>query len=559
MAIRARATQQRKPPESADTQRQARALRQNAAPGRVPASDFLLLWRLSGLRPRRARTRLEVSVSDLDVTSRPDVQKLEGKAIGLVGVLFLTVTGAAPISAMLFNVPIGVGNGNGLGVPAAFLVATVILLVFSIGYAAMAKKVTAVGGFYAFISRGLGRPAGLALGFGSVVAYCVFEVSLAGGFAYFANQRFPSVPWPVFSFGMIAAIAALSFFEVKLSTVVLGVALVGEVIILVIFDIGVFTHAGNGATVNLAALSPMAAFRGFPEHNGLAGGVAAIGLFFAFWSWIGFEMAPNYGEESRDPKRNVPLSLYISVLGLGVFYVITSWAAVSAYPTTDAAITQAQKASSEFFLAPTAQFVGNWAREAMSWLILTSAFACGMAFHNTAARYFYSLGREGVLPAALGRTHPKHKSPYVGSFTQSAFAALIILAFCVFMGTDDANKQAYLGVYGLMALVGTSLIMFAQAVVSLAIVMYFRAHHREEQHWFKTVVAPLLAFVAQIYVLWLLFSNIGFLGSNLAFTRYILWIDLGVVLIGFAGAFWLKRARPKIYDQLGHMMYEGLD
>ena len=42
----------------------------------------------------------------------------------------------------------------------------------------------------------------------------------------------------------------------------------------------------------------------------------------------------------------------------------------------------------------------------MSMLILTSSFACGMAFHNTAARYLYSLGREGVLPAALGKTHP---------------------------------------------------------------------------------------------------------------------------------------------------------
>jgi amino acid transporter len=503
-------------------------------------------------------------VSDLDVTSRSDVHKLEGKAIGLVGVLFLTVTGAAPISAMLFNVPIGVASGNGKGVPAAFLVATVILFIFSIGYAAMAKKVTAVGGFYSFISRGLGRPAGLALGFGSVVAYCVFEASLAGGFAYFASQKWPSVPWPLFAFGMVAAISILSYFEVKLSTAVLGVALVAEVLILVIFDVGVFAHAGNGANVDLAALNPMAAFEGFEGHQNAAGdtlapGVAAIGLFFAFWSWIGFEMAPNYGEESRDPKRNVPLSLYISVLGLGVFYVLTSWAAVSAYPDTDAAITQAQKAPGEFFTAPTARFVGGWAKEAMSWLILTSAFACGMAFHNTAARYFYSLGREGVLPAVLGKTHPRHKSPYVGSFTQSVFAALIIAAFCVFMGTDDPARQANSGLYGLMALVGTALIMFAQAVVSLAIVLYFRKHHPEDHHWFKTLVAPLFAFVAQLYVIWLLFSNMDTLGGGLGFARYIMWLDLGIVVLGFAGAFYLRKAKPKIYDQLGHLIYEGLD
>jgi amino acid transporter len=504
---------------------------------------------------------LEVCVSNLDVTSRSDVHKLEGKAIGLVGVLFLTVTGAAPISAMLFNVPIGVGSGNGKGVPAAFLVATIILFIFSIGYATMAKKVTAVGGFYAFISRGLGRPAGLALGFGSIVAYCVFEVSLAGGFAYFANKQWPGVPWPVFALGMIAAISAFSYMEVKLSSAVLGVALVAEVVILVIFDIGVFTS--DAANVDVAALNPFAAFEGFAAHQNAAGdsltpGVAAIGLFFAFWSWIGFEMAPNYGEESRDPKRNVPLSLYISVLGLGVFYVITSWAAVSAYPTTDAAITQAQKASSDFFLAPTGALIGGWAQEAMGWLILTSAFACGMAFHNTAARYLYSLGREGVLPAVLGKTHPKHKSPYVGSLVQSLLAALLIGAFCVFMGTDDPTRQAYAGVYGLMALVGTALIMFAQAVVSLAILLYFRKHHPTEQHWLKTQLAPIVAFVSQLVVIYLLFSNMDFLSGGLSFARYILWIDVGVIALGFAGAFYLKKHKPQIYDQLGHMIYEGL-
>ena len=82
-----------------------------------------------------------------DVASRGDLDKLHTKAVGLIGVLFLTVTGAAPISAMLFNVPIAVGYGNGIGAPAAFLVATIILLIFSVGYAAMAAKVTAVGGF----------------------------------------------------------------------------------------------------------------------------------------------------------------------------------------------------------------------------------------------------------------------------------------------------------------------------------------------------------------------------------------------------------------------------
>src|SRR4029079_13640326 len=88
----------------------------------------------------------------IDVSLAKNVDLLHAKAVGLIGVLFLTVTGAAPISAMLFNVPIAVGFGNGIGATASFLFATIVLTIFSVGYAAMARKVTAVGGFYSFIS-----------------------------------------------------------------------------------------------------------------------------------------------------------------------------------------------------------------------------------------------------------------------------------------------------------------------------------------------------------------------------------------------------------------------
>ena len=71
--------------------------------------------------------------------------------------------------------------------------------------------------------------------------------------------------------------------------------------------------------MQLAAINPINAFKGFAAHDKVQAGAAGIGLFFAFVSWTGFEMAPNYAEESRDPKRIVPLSLYISVVGLGIF------------------------------------------------------------------------------------------------------------------------------------------------------------------------------------------------------------------------------------------------
>src|SRR3954447_23295018 len=110
------------------------------------------------------------------------VDRLKPNAVGLLGVIFVAVTGAAPISAMLFNVPFATGFGTGLYTPAAFLFATVILTIFSVGYVAMARKMRAAGGFYTFISHGLGRELGLAARICGAIAYSLFEVSLLGGF-----------------------------------------------------------------------------------------------------------------------------------------------------------------------------------------------------------------------------------------------------------------------------------------------------------------------------------------------------------------------------------------
>ena len=69
----------------------------------------------------------------------------------------------------------------------------------------MARHIRAAGGFYSFISHGLGRDLGLITGICGAIAYSLFEVSLLGGFAYFANQNFNTwfswdIPWPIFAF-----------------------------------------------------------------------------------------------------------------------------------------------------------------------------------------------------------------------------------------------------------------------------------------------------------------------------------------------------------------------
>jgi amino acid transporter len=498
-----------------------------------------------------------------DVSSEQGVERLHKNAVGLIGVLFLTVTGAAPMTAMLGNVPFAAGFGNGIYVAASFLLATIVLTIFSIGYAQMAKKVTSVGGFYSFISMGLGRELGMSAGLASLAAYSVFEASLCGIFAYFANATINTylgvdIPWIYLAFFMIFFVSVLSYLDVQLSAAVLGVALVLEVLILLVFNISVMM-ANSGTNFNLEALNILGAFNDVAARKvgdvEIAAGAAAVGIFMAFWSWVGFEMAPNYAEESQDPKRIIPRSLYISVIGLGLFYIWTSLCAVSAYPTEDEMLLKATKDSSNFFITPIEQFAGPFWGKAMNLLILTSAFACGMAFHNTAARYMYSLAREGVLPGFLGNTHDRWKSPHVASVAQSVLAALWVGLFAYYLGADNPNDQAYLGVYTLLAILGTMLLLILQAIVSIAIIVYFRVNHPGEGGFISTFLAPLIAFFAQAGLVYLLVTKLDAFGGVGGFGANIPFIALGIFVVGLVWGLLLRFVAPDTHARIGRVVY----
>ena len=497
---------------------------------------------------------------EIEVSSRKDIHKLQSKAVGLVGVLFLAVTGAAPMSAMLGNVPFAAGYGIGIYTPAAFLLATIVLTVFSIGYAAMASRVSSVGGFYSFISQGLGREIGMSAGISSLACYSIFEASLTGLFAFFGNKWLSehfgiNVPWLWLALLMIAVISVLAYRDVKLSAKILGVALVAEVAILTIFVLGV-VFASSGTNFNPEALNVFKVYTALPAQTvgtvAIPAGAAAVGIFMAFWSWVGFEMAPNYAEESRDPKRIVPQSLLLSVVGLGIFYVIVSWCAVSAYPTEADMAAKAFSDGVNFYLTPIQQFVGTWAYELMFLLILTSSFACGMAFHNTAARYLYSLAREGVLPRAVAETHDHHKSPHKASAVQSVLAAAWVVLYGLGYGFDDPSGQAWLGVYTLFAVLGTGLLLVLQAIVSVAIILWFKKNGGGNV--FTTMIAPAISFVVQIWLVYTLIANLATLGGTNGFAQSIPYVGLAIILVGLIWGFILKSTNPGAYKNIGHMV-----
>ncbi|MEV6168141.1 APC family permease [Streptomyces sp. NPDC051954] len=479
------------------------------------------------------------------------VHRLKPNAIGLLGVVFMAVATAAPITAMTGNVPFIVSSGNGIGAPASYLVAMVVLAIFSVGFTSMAKHITSTGAFYGFISYGLGRSVGLASGLLATFAYVVFEPALIGIFSTFAtdtlkDQTGADIPWWAFAILMLAINATGTWFGVSLAEKLLVVLLATEVTILAAMAISVALHGGGPDGFTFGPVNPVNAFQGTS---------AGLGLFFAFWSWVGFESTAMYGEESRNPKKIIPKATMISVLGVGVFYVFVSWMAITGNGEANAVKVATDNPLALFF-NPTEQYVGHWAVVVMQWLMITGSLACGMAFHNCAARYMYALGREGVLPSlknTIGRTHARHGSPHIAGVVQTVVSGVLLAAFWI------AGKDPYTGTYVLLAILGTMAILVVQAVCSFAVLAYFRSHHPESRHWFRTFTAPLVGGLAMLAVVVLLVSNMGVAAgpeSGSLVLKATPWLVALIAVGGIGYAQYLKKRSPERYRLLGRTVLE---
>jgi amino acid transporter len=499
------------------------------------------------------------------------VQRLRPGAIGLFGVLFMVTANAAPITAMTGNTPIAVGYGDGMHAPAAFLVATVVLTIFSIGYVAMAKHITATGAFYGFISHGLGQAVGMASGFLATMAYVVFEASLIGILSSFAKTTMetvlsgPTISWIWYALAGVAIIAVLGYFDISISGKILAVFLLTEIVLLLAVGFGVLFTGGGPDGLLPGAINPVSAFSAAPtSQDGAIVGVAGLGLFFAFWSWVGFETTAVYGEESRDPKKIVPRATMIAVIGLGIFYTFISWMAV-AYAGRSGAVDVSRTDAFGLFYAPTKDLLGSVALDIYKVMTVTGSFACALAFHNAASRYLYAMGREGIsggLKRTLGSTHPKHGSPHIASAVQTAVTLAIVLLFYYLQKpTSAAPDVPYVYLYGLLAILGTMAILIVQSISSFAVIAYFHVYkaHPETASWWRTLLAPLVGAIGMIYVVYLLFDNLKFAAgaaSDSPVFKATPWIVLGTFLLGLIVALAVRFTDPARYALIGRTVLE---
>lgn len=505
--------------------------------------------------PTQSSSSLPPAIPSSAAPPGQQVQRLRRNSVGLWGVVFMAVATAAPITAMAGVVPLSVGYGLGPYTPAGYIIATVVLAVFAVGYIAMARHITCTGAFYGFVSHGLGQVLGMGAGVLATLAYMIFEVAVVGAFAYFGVQTFVAlfgvhVHWMVFAAIALALNAIMSYFEIKLATKVLSVLLIAELSILAAGAFATAVHGGGPYaaahhSIAWASLNPVSALTAAPA--------VGLGVFLAFWSWVGFESTAIYGEESRDPRRIIPRATMIIVFGVGAFYTFVSLMAVSANGVDQSVAIGTSSDPLQLFLGPMIAYLGPWSVNLFTVLLMTGSYACALAFHNCAARYLYALGRERVIPglSRLGDTHDKHQSAHVAGFAQTAVATALVLLFFV------TGKDPYIDMFGLLGVLGTMAILTAQALCCFAVVGFFRRHRNLDTNPIRTTVAPAIAGVAFVCILGLLFANqeaaAGSAAGSLLFAA-IPWIVYGTFAVAVLGALCLKYRAPETFARIGRVV-----
>jgi amino acid transporter len=451
-------------------------------------------------------------------SDQPASARLAPDTVGVAHIVYLVLGAAAPMAAIVGAMPVAVAIGDGKGFTGAYVLAGVVLLLFSVGYSAMSRHVTDAGAFYSYAARGLGRATGSATGYIALVAYNAMAIALSAAFAFFAHSSFRDVlhldlTWQTWWAIGTGVAALLSYRRIGLTAHVLGIALICEILVLVVFDVAVLTDKGPGA-FSLSVFSPTA----------VLSGAAGIGILYAFTSFVGFEAAAIYGEEARDPERTIARATYVSLAIVGVFYTVTTWAAISAYGTEHAR-TAARISPSSFVFHINQLEVGTFATKAMEVLVVTSLFAGFLAFHQGAARYFFAMSRDGLTFRWLGRTHRSRGTPHIAQMAQLAIVALVVGVLAI-LGRDP-----YLQIAAPTLALGTIGIIVLQAAASVSITAFFR-RRRDPRIW-STFVAPLLSSVGLIASAVLGVTDFGTLvGSRSSIIGALPWLYVVAAAIG---------------------------
>ena len=416
--------------------------------------------------------------------------ELRHQAVGLPQTLFQSITHMAPGAAIAFSIYLSIVNA-GPSLPLAVLLALIACTLVAISIGQLAREMPSAGGLYSYVARALGPQAGAFVGwcyllFQPLVAPLLFLI-----FAWttrdvvFSDNHglgwHYSGQWWIWILLSASVVFFLTYRDVRISTqagVILGV-----------FEIAVFVALSAWMLISNAGDLTIQTFNPSHAPGGTYAGVFK-GMVFAILAFIGFESSAPLGEEAKNPRWTVPRAVVLSCIGVGLFYLFCSYAWVVG--TGFNHFTQvATSAANPWRDLGIVFWGGGWVL--VFFAIINSALANSNAGATAASRVLYSLGRNGLLPRAFGRTHPTHKTPHVAIMFQTALGLVVALL----LGWKYGDL---ITAFSIIATAVTVVVIVVYIIVCFSTIVYF-SRRPDQSPWLHWVL-PILgaaAFVPPLY------------------------------------------------------------
>ncbi|MEV4481737.1 APC family permease [Micromonospora coxensis] len=474
--------------------------------------------------------------------SQPDTisAALARGRLGIPSVVFFVIAAAAPLTVVAGGATTGYAVTGVTGIPVSYLVVAAVLALFAVGYVAMSRRIVNAGAFYTYVTRGLGRPAGVAAAAVALLAYNAMQIGLYGGFgavlAQFLNDRYGwDVAWWAYALAAWAFVAVLGVLRIDLNGKVLAVMLIAECAVVVVFDAVMLAHPADG-DVTLDTLAPSHVF---------AAGIGAA-LVTAITGFVGFEGTVVFSEETKDPRRTIARATYIAVAVTGLLYGLSAWA-MSVATGPDRIVDAARTDGTDLIFTLVSPHLGASIVTVGQVLFITSLFAALLSFHHTVARYLFALGRERVIPGAFGRTSRRTGAPKFASMAQSGLAVAALISYAA------ANADPIVHLFFWITVTGGLGVLALMTVTSASVVGYFARIAHGEGPW-RSTIAPLLATLALGAILTVTLGEFDTLLGVEAHSP-LRWAFptayAAAALLGAAWALTLRATNPPVYAAIG--------
>ena len=464
-------------------------------------------------------------------------------------VLFQSISQIAPAGGIATVAIIGAEFAGG-ALTLATIVSVVACLLTALSVAQLARYLPSAGSLGTYVSRGLGGGTGFVVGWMYAISELLivsFVALLLGGLvAGVGNAEFGwpvTATWVVSVIVMYALVAVVHELGVGVSTRVQQIISIVEVLLFVVISVALILSADGRNSLSVFGTS----------HGNVKGYIGAAGLFpaavFIITAFGGFETAASLAEEAREPRRAVQTAVVGAVLGIGVLYVLTSYAA-TVYFGPDRMGSFAAFNGGDPWTGMTREVWGvGWV--VLFLVVVNSLYGAGNAATNVSTRMFMSLGRVGLGPRQLGEVS-RRRTPNRGL----AVVVVIGLVLALWLGLQYGPITGL----SIMVVTSTGLYIAIYILVNLACVAFYLRHRRDEFNWLKHLVLPVAG--AAVFVPVLLaelgvpvFSFISRLQAPLIYGAY---AAVGIVVVAVAAACYIAATKPARLSRLGAAYDEAI-